>query len=51
VDCLKAHTGLGPVSPAGPLLAADLPRYRPLLQSSLHLREDAGWGWGSCIVI
>jgi hypothetical protein len=31
----------------GPLLAAVLPRCRPLLQSSLHLREDADWG-GSC---
>jgi transposase InsO family protein len=28
----------------GPLLAADLPRCRPLLQSSLHLRDDADWG-------
>ncbi len=38
------HTGLGPVVP---LLAAALPGCRLLLQSSLHLKEDAVWG-GSC---
>ncbi len=38
------HTGLGPVVLQGPFLAAVLPRCRPLLQSSLHLREDADWG-------
>ena len=38
------HTGLGPVVLQGPLLAAALPGCRPLLQSSLHLQEDAVWG-------
>ncbi len=38
------HTGLGPVVLQGPLLAAALPGFRPLLQSSLHLQEDAVWG-------
>ncbi len=38
------HTGLSPVVLQGPLLAAALPGCRPLLQSSLHLQEDAVWG-------
>jgi hypothetical protein len=38
------HTGLGLVVLQGPLLAAALPGCRPLLQSSLHLQEDAVWG-------
>jgi hypothetical protein len=41
------HTGLGPVVLQGPFLAAALPRCRPLLQSSLHLHEDAVWGGGA----